>query len=391
MSDRASGRYTPPSRGRRTRNAAMAIGAAIISSGISLGLEAGAASPKPPTVSSADFFACVNTGENEIVGVETQPFSPQFCSGQPGEVLTQITGPQGVQGAQGAQGAQGSQGVTGSQGAQGTQGTQGTQGEQGVNGNQGNQGSTGPQGSLGLQGSQGGQGTLGNQGVQGSVGAQGRQGAQGNQGTQGVQGSQGSQGAQGPLGSQGTQGSQGAQGDQGSQGSQGIQGAQGFQGPQGAQGAQGPQGAQGSQGAQGPVGAQGNQGNQGAQGLSSADSVYDTPILNVTLNANLKSVATLFLPAGNYVLVADVGLEDDSTSLTTVGCIMGTFPPNAGNTSVTTAIAPNQVWTSLSLNLPLTLASTTNVSVECSGNNAAETWTSLEPTYLTAFQVGALS
>jgi hypothetical protein len=44
-----------------------------------MGLEAGAAPPKAPVTSTADFFACVNTGGNEIVGVETLPFSPQFC------------------------------------------------------------------------------------------------------------------------------------------------------------------------------------------------------------------------------------------------------------------------------------------------------------------------
>jgi hypothetical protein len=126
MSKCISGRYTSPSRGRRVRNAALALGAAVVSSGFATGIEAGAAPPKPPVTSSADFYACINTSENQILGVATMPFPPQFCSGQPDEVITQITGPQGFQGAQGAQGAQGFQGVTGSQGATGSQGTQGS-------------------------------------------------------------------------------------------------------------------------------------------------------------------------------------------------------------------------------------------------------------------------
>ena len=142
-----------------------------------MGLEAGAAPPKPPVYSTADFYACVNTSENEIVGVEAAgSFTPQFCQGQPDEVLTSITGPQGFQGAQGNQGFQGSQGV---QGAQGFQGNQGVRGVQGFQGNQGVQGVQGAQGFQGNQGAQGNPGFQGNQGVQG---------AQGNQGFQGVAG-----------------------------------------------------------------------------------------------------------------------------------------------------------------------------------------------------------
>ena len=206
MSSRAKrpthGRYTPPSRGIRVRNSAIALGAAVLSSGFTLGVEAGASPAKPPVMSTQTYWACIDTGDNEIVGVEAMPFTQQFCATQ-GEttVLTQITGPQGLQGLQGVQGNQGSQGI------QGLQGNQGAQGNQGNNGSQGFQGFQGPQGTQGNNGSQGFQGPQGSQGKPGAQGNQGNNGSQGFQGYQGVQGNQGSNGAQGPQGVQGNQGS----------------------------------------------------------------------------------------------------------------------------------------------------------------------------------------
>jgi hypothetical protein len=251
MSKRTNGRFTPPSRGIRTRNSALALGAAVLSSGLTLGVEAGASPAKPPVSSAQTFYACIDTNENEIIGVEAMPFSPQFCSGS-GEttVVTQITGAQGVVGAQGAQGYQGNQGVqgTGAPGVQGNQGNNGSQGFQGAQGvvGAGTQGSQGYQGKVGTNGPQGNQGNIGNTGIQGNQGLRGVQGAQGFQGAQGAQGTQGNNGSQGFQGAQGVVGA-------GAQGSQGFQGYQGFQGVAGT----GAQGAQGAQGLQGPQSAGG--------------------------------------------------------------------------------------------------------------------------------------
>ncbi len=253
MSRTAHGRYTPPSRGKRVRNGMLAVGAAVISSGLTMGLEAGASPPKAPVMSTKTFYACIEGGE--IIGVEAMPFTPQFCATDPGQVLTQITGPQGAQGVQGTQGFQGTTGATGATGVQGAQGSQGNQGSQGL---------TGSQGSTGSQGTQGSQRTTCDQGAQGFQGPSGAQGFQGNQGFRGAQGNQGNQGTQG---NQGFQGFIGAQGAQGFQGFTGVQGAQGFQGFRGVQGFQGTQGFQGNQGFQGTTGVQGTQGFQGNQGL----------------------------------------------------------------------------------------------------------------------------
>lgn len=259
----SNGRYTPPTRGIRVRNSALALGAAVISSGMAVGMEAGASVAPPPTYSYAPYWACINTVENEIIGVETPPFTPQFCSSasQP-VVLVQIAGGAGTQGPQGAPGGPGPQGFqgaagsggsgSGSQGAQGAQGAAGA-GTQGAQGNQGAAG--GGSGTQGLQGAQGNNGSNGSQGLQGPHGVQGAQGT----GAQGFQGAMGAQGA-GPQGPQGVQGGTGPQGSAGS----GL-GTQGFQGFQGAAGV--GSGSQGLQGAQGAVGAQGNNGSNGSQGL----------------------------------------------------------------------------------------------------------------------------
>lgn len=128
--------------------------------------------------------------------------------------------------------------------------------------------------------------------------------AQGYQGDPGPQGPQGHQG----FGSQGSQGPQGYQGQQGPQGYQGQPGAQGYQGHQGVQGAgsQGPQGYQGSQGAQGDQGAQGPQG-QGAN-VSSYIHLLSS---DVSLNTSdqLYTACQLTLPAGTYVLHADIQFQ----------------------------------------------------------------------------------
>jgi hypothetical protein len=155
---------------------------------------AGASAPKAPVLSTKTFFACIEGGE--IIGVEAMPFTAQFCATDPGQVLTQITGPQGFQGAQGSQGVQGTQGTQGDQGFQGNQGFQGLQGTQGTQGFQGSQGTQGFQGFQGLQGTQG---TQGFQGTRGFQGAQGFQGVQGTQGFQGIRGNQGFQGAASPT------------------------------------------------------------------------------------------------------------------------------------------------------------------------------------------------
>ncbi len=238
MRQGTNGRYTPPTRGRRIRHGALAVGAAVISSGLTLGLEAGASPPKTPAPSTTPYFACIQSGE--ITGVEAMPFTPQFCADDPGEVLVPISGPKGAQGVQGAQGFQGAPGAPGTRGLQGTQG---------------NQGSTGTQGLTGPQGSQGNQGTTGTQGFQGAQGAPGFQGPTGVKGNQGFQGGRGFQGIQGAQGGVGVQGTQGAQGNQGFQGAQGFQGVQGFQGAQGSQGAQGGGGVLSSYSAFSPLGA----------------------------------------------------------------------------------------------------------------------------------------
>ena len=52
----------------------LAVGAAVISSGLTMGLEAGASPPKAPVMSTKTFYACIEGGE--IIGVEAMLFTP---------------------------------------------------------------------------------------------------------------------------------------------------------------------------------------------------------------------------------------------------------------------------------------------------------------------------
>ena len=117
-------------------------------------------------------------------------------------------------------------------------------------------------------------------------------------------GPQGSQGIQGLKGDKGDQGIQGIQGLKGDQGIQGIQGLKGDKGDKGDQGIQGIQGLKGDTGAQGP---QGIPGQDGTAGSSAGFSVSPASV-EVTPNnsGSPGSIASLALPAGNYLVFASV-------------------------------------------------------------------------------------
>lgn len=116
----------------------------------------------------------------------------------------------------------------------------------------------------------------------------------------------------GPEGAPGPAGPQGPTGDTGPQGPAGDTGPQG---PAGDTGPQGPQGPQGAQGAQGPAGAQGPQGPQGAPGPAGTARAFHTHRSGrQNLPGALSEVGDLDLPAGAYVLEADLQIEGKSQS-----------------------------------------------------------------------------
>jgi collagen triple helix repeat protein len=123
---RGNSRYTPPSRGRITRNVALAVGATAVSSAGLMGISIAASSNAGATPYSPIYMACVDTENHTVIGAEAEPVNTKtFCVGEPYYTETQLTGPQGFQGNQGYQGPQGYQGSQGFQGNQGFQGFQG--------------------------------------------------------------------------------------------------------------------------------------------------------------------------------------------------------------------------------------------------------------------------
>ena len=92
---------------------------------------------------------------------------------------------------------------------------------------------------------------------------------------------------------------------------QGSKGAGGLQGPQGAQG---PQGLQGPQGVQGKQGAQGSPGAQGPNGVVNAltNAAETGSCCQAVSSANGGApVTTLALPAGRWVILAKVHINDE--------------------------------------------------------------------------------
>jgi hypothetical protein len=136
----------------------------------------------------------------------------------------------------------------------------------------------------------------------------------------GPQGRTGATGAPGPAGAQGSPGPKGAPGPEGAVGPAGAAGPAGARGPAGPEGPAGPAGAMGAQGAPGP---EGPEGPQGATGPSNGYVTAAQGIL-VTLPANgdEEIIASLDLPAGDYVLSASVSLVDTASDAQQAGyCI----------------------------------------------------------------------
>jgi hypothetical protein len=78
-------------------------------------------------------------------------------------------------------------------------------------------------------------------------------------------------------------------------------------GPQGPQGIQGPQGPMGAIGVQGPTGPTGATGPAGTSGFSH---IY-TASGGATMNNNQVAVATVTVPAGSYLVLAEGGLTNE--------------------------------------------------------------------------------
>jgi hypothetical protein len=101
----------------------------------------------------------------------------------------------------------------------------------------------------------------------------------------------------------------------GAQGPAGIQGAAGQQGPAGIEGEagqQGPPGATGAPGADGAAGVTGTPGIDGANGVSKAYQLNSLGGQITVAETAPKSIAAISLPAGNYIVSANLTVTSDS-------------------------------------------------------------------------------
>jgi hypothetical protein len=89
-------------------------------------------------------------------------------------------------------------------------------------------------------------------------------------------------------------------------GAQGPAGIQGVSGLQGSAGVQGPQGSAGAAGAPGVDGAVGVAGTPGANGLSKAYQLNSLGGQITIAETDPKSIASIYLPAGNYIVSANL-------------------------------------------------------------------------------------
>ena len=103
----------------------------------------------------------------------------------------------------------------------------------------------------------------------------------------------------------------GAAGPAGPEGPQGAAGPQGDAGAQGAQGEQGPKGEQGAAGVDGVNGTNGTNGATGPRGPSNAyfKKVECCPAVTSTDSLNPTQLISFTLPAGKYVVFADLNMQ----------------------------------------------------------------------------------
>ena len=115
----------------------------------------------------------------------------------------------------------------------------------------------------------------------------------------------------------------GPAGPQGRQGNTGAPGAQGPPGPPGQQGPPGPPGQPGQQGPPGPPGQQGQQGPPGPRGPSGVSQLYTYvrvsnfgagPLI-ATLGQGAQPVASLNLPAGQYLIEATLYFDNQEDAI----------------------------------------------------------------------------
>lgn len=124
-----------------------------------------------------------------------------------------------------------------------------------------------------------------------------------------------------------------------------FNGPAGPQGPTGTTGAQGPQGIPGPPGPTGPAGATGPAGPTGSSGFSHAW-VANGTTTNIT--GGFVTVASLSLPAGNYLLSSKTYVENDDTTAHSAVCSLNNDTAAVSLGSMSGSTLPNQDYATFS-------------------------------------------
>lgn len=170
----------------------------------------------------------------------------------------------------------------------------------------------------------------------------------------------GVQGIGGAAGDAGARGAAGANGTNGVNGTSGINGTNGTNGPNGANGANGPNGANGVDGRDGTDGTNGAPGADGADGVLTPLKVSVASMV-IPTSASRTVIATLPVPAGNYIVLAKTQLYQSGAG-DAVDCYLKADATEIDQVSMKTLPALAVVPASLQA---VTTTSPTQISLEC--------------------------
>lgn len=331
----------------------------IVGLAVALTVGTGVALASIPASPSGVITACYGPAIGALRVIDAQAGAK--CTKTEKQLTWNQTGPQGAAGAQGPAGPVGAPGPAGATGQQGPAGVAGPEGPAGASGSNGNtvlSGSGAPADSIGSNGD-----------FYLDTTAEAVYGPKAN----------GSWPAVGVslVGPQGADGQTGAEGPAGTPGAQGAAGPTGAIGPAGVQGSAGPTGSTGLTGAQGPAGPAG----------PSHGYITTFPFIELTPpNAPNTTIATLSLPAGNY-MVSVVGQGVAGTNATAE--LTCSISPSSSS-YVPNSLPLTGLDASITGAADVTLNSPGSVTFSCSYIGPASSFVILRGA-MTAVQVGGLN
>lgn len=226
--------------------------------------------------------------------------------------------------------------------------------------------------------------------------------------TLGAIGPQGERGPQGDVGPVGPAGADGAQGPAGPNGPTGATGGTGLQGPQGPRGLQGLPGSPGPQGVPGPAGTGGAVFTTVAPGpklftnyrCSTPFGITGLPTCPRATEA-MTPVASLDLPAGEYVVLATIQLKNQATFFLenngrVVNCALYRGPYDPFNvirqsSEYLDGIDSNRWYAQMHFNAAERFAVAATVSVGCTGSNEDHGPVWITEATLTAIRAGSIT